>query len=438
MLADAQQQIASEHHHHDLLDSLDAAEEIFAQNGRTDRLWQIAVCRPTALLARGDRASAVAASLRAYGDQTMSASLRLKAGTTALLAIGLSEDRHEAKAHVDGFVRLCEQTALDEDVLAAHAAVAQCKLFAALAEAGVPTAYRGFVGPSVDGALESIRYVATELWYALEATIRAAGLASLAEAIVPLTIALLRSVASHSVDVPATFALARQAGRMNAPVSALLAEGRAYALRGEHARAAMVLKSAIGQAKAGAVLHLQSAAHFELAMALMQLGELDRAWMHVSEYCSILQAKLDRSIVRVAALMTGADPPSGNPVATAASLDSVRHVQPEPPYLKRARRFVETHLRDDLSVESIVAASGVSRRSLELAFRTLRGVSPVGYLRQMRLEKAHKLLLNTELSFSEIREEVGYRNASVFSRDFRGHFGVSPLSVRRNARAESD
>ena len=62
LLADAHAQIEAESHPADLMENLDAAEEIFVLNQRRDRLGAIGEYRPIALLGRGDRASAVAAS----------------------------------------------------------------------------------------------------------------------------------------------------------------------------------------------------------------------------------------------------------------------------------------------------------------------------------------------------------------------------------------
>ena len=73
LLADAHAQIEAESHPADLMENLDAAEEIFVLNQRRDRLGAIGEYRPIALLGRGDRASAVAASLQTYNDVTLPA-----------------------------------------------------------------------------------------------------------------------------------------------------------------------------------------------------------------------------------------------------------------------------------------------------------------------------------------------------------------------------
>jgi AraC-like DNA-binding protein len=51
------------------------------------------------------------------------------------------------------------------------------------------------------------------------------------------------------------------------------------------------------------------------------------------------------------------------------------------------------------------------------------------------MRKAAQLLLNSDLTISEIALEVGYLSLSHFSSVFRQRFGVSPREFRRNPRA---
>lgn len=433
LIVDAHEQIEAERHAHDLMGNLDAAEEIFALNRRPDRLVAISEYRPIVLLARGDRAPAVAASLRAYNDLALSAKVRLRTGVVALFALGMAEDRSAGEAHIRGYAKLSEEIDPDADALTVYAALARCHIYIALTDAGMiavpalsPTERR-------QRTVDSVYEEAAELLAWLEGKIRQAGAPAPNDPSVLLTQTFLRCAATKVIDVSLAFAQARQVIGSNRPITSALLEGRAHLLHGHYDRAVPVLKAAVEHAKAGAVLHLQAAAHFQIAMALSNLGHAGNAWTHVLHYCAIQHAKLSRSVLHAAtmAALPNCQAPWHSPHPSTA--DHLRHAQSEPPYLKRALRYIELHVHEDVNVESIVTASGVSRRTLELAFRSFRAMSPIAYLRQTRLDRAHQLLVSTELSIGQIRDEVGYRNASMFSRDFRSHFGVSPLVARRSS-----
>lgn len=439
LLLEAREQIVAESHHPNLLDNLDAAEEIFVLNGRLDRLHRIAEYRPLAMLARGDHASAVANSLATYSNTSLPVTTRLRAGMTVLLALGTSDDRKAAASHILGYAQMADRLELDEAALCIHAALARCRISVVLAEAGLPTVSSSAIGPHPTRTFESVRRVADDLVQDLDQKARKLGTVELSDPMVPLTLAYLRCIATRSLDVGLVFAQARLACGLNHPTTALIFEGHAHLFRGDYDRAGTVLRAAVEQAKSGAVLHLQASAHFHLAQALARQGNTDKAWSHVVAYCDILHVKLSRFVLRMTSIVhQTSDRDAQREPSPALEPAVARKVQSEPPYLRRARRFIESNLRQDLSIEMIVDASGVSRRSLELAFRTFRDTGPIAYLRQTRLKRAHKLLTSTELSISKIREEVGYRNASMFSRDFRSHFGYPPLAARRNARLTSE
>jgi len=63
-------------------------------------------------------------------------------------------------------------------------------------------------------------------------------------------------------------------------------------------------------------------------------------------------------------------------------------------------------------------------------FRRVHGTTPIGYLTQLRLAEAQRLLGVSELSISEIGERVGWANPYHFSRIFRAKMGESPSAWR--------
>jgi transcriptional regulator GlxA family with amidase domain len=63
-------------------------------------------------------------------------------------------------------------------------------------------------------------------------------------------------------------------------------------------------------------------------------------------------------------------------------------------------------------------------------FKQAFGVTPHQYLRQVRLQKARQLLVQKNLSVTEVCLSVGFDNLSSFSRLFSQTFGFSPRQMR--------
>jgi transcriptional regulator GlxA family with amidase domain len=62
--------------------------------------------------------------------------------------------------------------------------------------------------------------------------------------------------------------------------------------------------------------------------------------------------------------------------------------------------------------------------------KALTNDSIANYLLQLRLQRAWHLLKTTDLNVSEIAYDVGFKDASYFSRVFKKHFGGSPIEMR--------
>jgi AraC-like DNA-binding protein len=58
-------------------------------------------------------------------------------------------------------------------------------------------------------------------------------------------------------------------------------------------------------------------------------------------------------------------------------------------------------------------------------------MSYTAYLREVRMQKAARLLLESSQSVGRIAAVVGYRDASRFAQHFRRRYGLSPRAYRR-------
>ena len=83
------------------------------------------------------------------------------------------------------------------------------------------------------------------------------------------------------------------------------------------------------------------------------------------------------------------------------------------------------------TVEELAQEIKVSAPYLQQLFKKEMQISPIAFLRDVRLKKACELLETTFDNISEIRYKVGMPNDSHFTRDFKKKYGVTPIAFRK-------
>lgn len=93
--------------------------------------------------------------------------------------------------------------------------------------------------------------------------------------------------------------------------------------------------------------------------------------------------------------------------------------------------IVEEHLGDpNFGVNEIGHEMGLSRMQLYRKVKALLGYSVNDYINNVRLKKAKHLILQDDLSFSQIAHMVGFSTPSYFSTAFKNQFGVTPSEFK--------
>jgi AraC-like DNA-binding protein len=94
--------------------------------------------------------------------------------------------------------------------------------------------------------------------------------------------------------------------------------------------------------------------------------------------------------------------------------------------LNLAREFMHSNIDRPISLSQIARNASLSTYHFLRLFKEVFGETPRQYLIRNRLEKARKLLVNTELSVTDISLEIGFESISHFNRLFNRRFGSSP------------
>jgi LacI family transcriptional regulator len=99
-----------------------------------------------------------------------------------------------------------------------------------------------------------------------------------------------------------------------------------------------------------------------------------------------------------------------------------------------ALRFIHENAGRTIRVKDIVQALGISRRTMEIRFRRVIGKSMNEKIQQAHLERAKRLLLETDLPLPKIAEASGYNSTSYLAVVFHEAFGMTLSKFRQYSR----
>ena len=101
----------------------------------------------------------------------------------------------------------------------------------------------------------------------------------------------------------------------------------------------------------------------------------------------------------------------------------------------RARDAMDLHFAEPLDIPSLARIAHVSDAHFIRTFRATFGETPHRYLQRRRIERAMRMLRETDEDVTGISIEVGFRSLGTFSRTFREIVGLSPSEYREREQA---
>ena len=118
----------------------------------------------------------------------------------------------------------------------------------------------------------------------------------------------------------------------------------------------------------------------------------------------------------------------------AAVLRSAVHRDRDAEAVSRAMHFMRTNAARALSVEDVARHVAMSTSHFAHRFRAVARVSPMRFLKHVRMNDARELMIATGARVADAASRVGYESPSHFTRDFRSHFGAAPAEYVRRFR----
>ncbi len=93
---------------------------------------------------------------------------------------------------------------------------------------------------------------------------------------------------------------------------------------------------------------------------------------------------------------------------------------------QKAKRFMNKNLSENIHLADIARHCQITEPYLSRVFKDANGLSPMKYLRQLRVSRAKTLFRTSSLNISEVGRAVGYPVLQHFSRMFKQDAGITP------------
>ncbi len=101
----------------------------------------------------------------------------------------------------------------------------------------------------------------------------------------------------------------------------------------------------------------------------------------------------------------------------------------------QAIEVMENHIADPLDLGQLAGLAGLGPRQLNRLFSEKLGQSTMGFYRNLRLEKARNLIVQTSLALTEIALATGFASSAHFAKSFRDRYQAAPSSLRPTSAA---
>ncbi|MCI8959415.1 MAG: response regulator [Lachnospiraceae bacterium] len=94
-------------------------------------------------------------------------------------------------------------------------------------------------------------------------------------------------------------------------------------------------------------------------------------------------------------------------------------------------KYIQEHYDQVLSLDILAEKVYLTPHYLSSIFIQEKGIGINKYLKNVRMEKARQMLMETNMKISEISQRVGYSSLSYFCRSFRNEYGLTPDQYRK-------
>lgn len=112
--------------------------------------------------------------------------------------------------------------------------------------------------------------------------------------------------------------------------------------------------------------------------------------------------------------------------------ESITWGRPAENYIERAVQYIEDRCFYRITVEDVAGHVGIERSYLYRVFKRELGCSVAEYIQNRKINKARSLLLQSNMTATEIANSLCFDSPSHFCKSFKRHTGFTPSEYRKN------
>lgn len=100
--------------------------------------------------------------------------------------------------------------------------------------------------------------------------------------------------------------------------------------------------------------------------------------------------------------------------------------------ISKAKTYIQNHFQDSPTVTEIASYAGINRTNLYYGFKTMFGENVSEFIHNLKLEEAHRLIIDSDYTLQDIASTVGFKHQSGLTTAFKKKFGITPGQLRRS------
>ncbi|TWO19078.1 AraC family transcriptional regulator [Campylobacter hyointestinalis] len=97
----------------------------------------------------------------------------------------------------------------------------------------------------------------------------------------------------------------------------------------------------------------------------------------------------------------------------------------------KAINEIKSSYKDPINIENLARNFNISSSSFYSNFKEITGLSPLVFIKHLRLEEAKNILINSSFDAHSVALMVGYESPTQFSREYAKMYGLPPITHKK-------
>lgn len=100
------------------------------------------------------------------------------------------------------------------------------------------------------------------------------------------------------------------------------------------------------------------------------------------------------------------------------------------------KRYIDTHFKREITLDFLSVLAHINKYYLVHSFKRAFGMTPINYLQFRRISEGRRLLIETDMSISQIAQATGFSSQSSFTQCFKRTVNLTPTEFKKSITKE--